>query len=92
MPLQAHGLFLAPSHQPCNVFSSCPGLNPFQRQQLAVWAASQFLSWQGGQGASWKRLWAGFSPLTAPHGLFIALCLHCACPVPAPGAGCRHLT
>uniref|UniRef100_A0A8C3VIS4 Peptidyl-tRNA hydrolase 1 homolog n=1 Tax=Catharus ustulatus TaxID=91951 RepID=A0A8C3VIS4_CATUS len=32
------------------------------RQQLAVWAASQFLPWQGGQGASWKRLWAGFSP------------------------------
>ncbi|XP_064891999.1 peptidyl-tRNA hydrolase isoform X4 [Columba livia] len=46
-----------------------------QRQQLAVWAASRILPWQEGQGASWKRLWAGSSPSDAPRGLFIALCL-----------------
>lgn len=62
-----------------------------QRQQLALWAASQFLPWREGQGASWKQLWAGSSPLAAPHGLFIVLCVHSA-PVPDPGSASRHLT
>lgn len=72
MLLQAHGPFLALSHQPW-------AQSQLQRQQLTVWAASGFLPWQEGQGASWKRLWAGSSPSAAPHGLFIALCLQSAC-------------